>query len=406
MAPTIFEIIASLNKRYYAPRPAPTPIPSARWDEAPCKCLAVNDEWVSHIIGVMDALDQFDTWIGSEAEVNDARQQVGEIMAALIGDEPMNCCCDSTPLVILHHVTIDGQSEVSYDGGLTWQPDPDSLPISAIALPPPVTAGVSGTKCDAASNGLQHIKDTVAAQVEALAEGATITSVALSIATFLIGLLLGPEVAIPALVAVIIAVVNAIAALNTGIFETYWSSDVYDTILCALFCHISDDGSFTAESYAAAVADIQSGLPNSAARDWLIKILQAMGLTGFNNLCAYGSSADADCSSCECGGCSLAGWTVALGTFVSRTNTSITVSSFHTGNQWLAAIQASDINDCCIFRDSVVDPPGSLTEIAVTPCGLPQGTNLHFSYTFYEVNYILAGSTYGPFTIQFKSALA
>lgn len=105
-------------------------------------------------------------------------------------------------------------------------------------------------------------------------------------------------------------------------------------------------------------------------------------------------------------GCSLNNWTVALGTFVSRTNTSITVSSFHTGNQWLAAIQASDINDCCIFRDSVVDPPGSLTEIAVTHCGVPQGTNLQFSYTFYEVNYILAGSTYGPFTIQFKSALA
>lgn len=68
----------------YAPRPKPTPIPAAAWNDAPLFCLGVNDEWVSHILGVLTALDQPDTWLGTEEEIFAARQQVNQIMAALM----------------------------------------------------------------------------------------------------------------------------------------------------------------------------------------------------------------------------------------------------------------------------------------------------------------------------------
>lgn len=68
----------------YAPRPKPTIIPTAAWNDTPLFCLIVNDEWVSHILGVLEALDQPDTWIGTEAEIQAAKDNVNEIMLALM----------------------------------------------------------------------------------------------------------------------------------------------------------------------------------------------------------------------------------------------------------------------------------------------------------------------------------
>lgn len=85
----------------YAPRPQPTIIPTAAWTDAPLFCLAVNDEWVSHILGVMTALDQPDTWIGTEDEIYAARQQVNEIMLAL-----MTTCEEPVSVQYPQHATL------------------------------------------------------------------------------------------------------------------------------------------------------------------------------------------------------------------------------------------------------------------------------------------------------------
>lgn len=76
--------ITEVAKPRYVPRPEASAIPTAAWNDAPLYCLKVNDQWVSHILGVLEALDQSDTWIGSDEEINDARQNVAQIMAALM----------------------------------------------------------------------------------------------------------------------------------------------------------------------------------------------------------------------------------------------------------------------------------------------------------------------------------
>lgn len=85
----------------YVPRPKPTEIPAAAWNDEPLFCLAVNDEWVSHILGVLAALDQPDTWIGTEEEIFAARQQVNEMMLAL-----MTACEESVTVQYPQHVTL------------------------------------------------------------------------------------------------------------------------------------------------------------------------------------------------------------------------------------------------------------------------------------------------------------
>lgn len=85
------EIIQQLAVPRYAPRLKPTPIPTAAWNDAPLFCLKLNDEWVSHVLGVLEALDQPDTWLGTPEQIDAARQQVNAIMAAFMElcEEPM-----------------------------------------------------------------------------------------------------------------------------------------------------------------------------------------------------------------------------------------------------------------------------------------------------------------------------
>src|ERR1044071_8153934 len=92
MSSDYLEIKSELTEPEYAPRPKPTPIPEASWNDEPLFCVRVNSAWVGHILGVLTALDQPDTWIGTDEEIDATRQQVNEIMAALM--EP----CEDTAM--------------------------------------------------------------------------------------------------------------------------------------------------------------------------------------------------------------------------------------------------------------------------------------------------------------------
>lgn len=78
------EIIQQLAVPRYAPRIRPIPIPGAAWNDAPLFCLQLNDEWVSHVLGALEVLDQSDTWQGTEDEIRAAREQVNQLMLAFM----------------------------------------------------------------------------------------------------------------------------------------------------------------------------------------------------------------------------------------------------------------------------------------------------------------------------------
>lgn len=109
------DIVDGLYYAPYVPRPKPTPIPSADWNAEPTYCLAVNGEWVSHILGVLVALDQPDTWIGNEAEIEAARYQVSEIMTAL-----MEACVPAPDPYFIGEVRLFAHSDLP-DGWVACQ---------------------------------------------------------------------------------------------------------------------------------------------------------------------------------------------------------------------------------------------------------------------------------------------
>lgn len=91
---------------YYVPRPEPLPIPEAGVFDAPYMCLRINSSWASHLLGVLEVLDQPDAWIGTDEEIEAARNQVRELIAKLgevCMDDP--CCPEGLELAEQANIT-------------------------------------------------------------------------------------------------------------------------------------------------------------------------------------------------------------------------------------------------------------------------------------------------------------
>jgi microcystin-dependent protein len=65
----------------YAPR-GDNPIPTVDIDQSPFYCAKINQEWFSHILGVLSALDQPDAWAGSDVDIDYARNEIRRFIAS------------------------------------------------------------------------------------------------------------------------------------------------------------------------------------------------------------------------------------------------------------------------------------------------------------------------------------
>ena len=357
------EFWARLVHPYYNPRRRPFSIPTARWDEAPCWCISINEQWASHILALLDMLDQWDTWEGTNEEIDAARVQVNEFIACFM--ESSMCCCNdnqTTPQVIIHQVTPEGVMQVSYDGGVTWQQDPQDPRVTGYALPPPVTAGVSATKCDAATNGIEHLHDLIAEVSAGFSIAQTLTGLAAVIASAIAAFFFGPEV-IPGFYAVITAVAAAAFGVGKDAFDAAFTNTVWDAMTCILYCNIEDNGQFTQSGFDTVLAQIPEKITDSIASFQLHDIIRGLGLLGLNNICSYGNAADSDCASCGCESC-FYGWLATpgqgFGTNVTGTDAYgdyMQWTAEHTAlNDYRVFINAygedtpADVNTCCTYN--------------------------------------------------------
>lgn len=81
MTRSLTEFDVTLLHPRYAPRPA-RDVPGVEIDQAPYYCLKINEQWIPHLLGVFTALDQLDAWLGTESEIDDARNEVRKLMSS------------------------------------------------------------------------------------------------------------------------------------------------------------------------------------------------------------------------------------------------------------------------------------------------------------------------------------
>jgi len=329
-------------------------------EDTVCRILRIPNDpfWLSIVDGALSSLIfayNFEAHgdYGPDDTAERFTQMYDDFQAQSCEDIMSGCCYDTVET----RVNEDGSIEISINGG-DWEPSPNDPRVTGVSLPPP-TMDTHHTKCDSATNARQHIEDLNLAHSEAMATATTVFELVAVIAVEIAALLFAPEAA-PILIPILLATVPALFALGQTAFDAYWTSDNYDIVLCSFYCNILSDGTFDETAYNAVLSDIGAKLPAGVPRDMLYRDLVAMGRKGLNNIASYGSSADADCSSCVCVPCDLDNWHVKvldgeeIGLETDRTSDWIELEGhshhlFGGGGTAYVAMITTDFADQCCF---------------------------------------------------------
>lgn len=279
------DIDATLFEPQYNPRPKPTAIPGAVWNDEPTYCLTVNDEWVSHLLGAMETLDQDDTWLGTDEERAAARDQANEIMAAL-----MEQCENMADRPI--RLTAEGLVESRHPDTGDWLLDTTRDPREFIPLNQPLegTSTVDERKNLAGDALLRVLQENQAATAAGMADTDPITAVT---AAMLDTLRIAAGIVQPGDFYEVLATAAAIrmTTIDTTFFTDFFQNDVDNSVwgvfFCALCCHMDDDAAFSVEAWQAAKADILAAYPtlgdNIVISYWFEAVSNLIGRKGFTN---------------------------------------------------------------------------------------------------------------------------
>lgn len=288
--------------------------PVAFPDDEPLVCVAINAEWIPYLIGALRPMRYPEYWSGTLEENRHARRAVANLLDQLMQAEEcdnvttiINCCPEEETIKRFNPIT--GETEISKDGGTTWEVDPHSIQTQIVMQPSPVDTGTAANKCDAATNGWEHIEDIIAGVSDNLATAGTVFELAVAVAEIIlvvaIALITGGAGSAIAIEIAALIWGAATAAFEAGkeAFDAYWTQEERDKILCALYCTIGDTGQFTDAQYQSFLARWRTDATPSVAFNMVISSVMAVGVAGLNNLCSYGNHADADCAACDCNPC-------------------------------------------------------------------------------------------------------
>lgn len=282
-------------------------------DDTYCRTLKIpnSPQWIGAVSGALMPLIYSSEWVSVGGITPEEAANRAEIMfnEYLISGDNGVCgdmaCCEDIP----KRFRIDPVTKVvqqSNNGGATWQASGGGMQQYIVEPIPPVTSGVSGTKCDAASN----LKEQVQVWINQVSNDFTTAG---SLVEFGLGVIVAIAGAVlvvltdGAFAPIEVAILTALGAALTAAwgagkvaFDNYWTTANKDKVFCAAVCNIGDDGSFTLEQFTAFWNKVNDDLPPNPAKMLFMGFLSSVGKEGLNAMAASGTSADSDCTDCTC----------------------------------------------------------------------------------------------------------
>lgn len=337
------------------------PIPAVIDPPKQCLCIQIpnHPDWKRVIAGCLFELSYWFNWERTGDNSGAQCAAVWKQVYSSIDWSDMSCCCDQP--VLIYRINPDtGNVEQSSDGGTTWTPAAGGLQSVIVQPVPPVTSGVAGTKCDAATN----VAGQVQVWIDQVSNDFTTAVTILEFATAVLEAILvavvtilsaGTLTAAEALVLpTIAAALYAAWGAGKTVFDDYWTTDIKTKILCAAYCNISDDGSFTDAQFSAFWNKVNADLPAGPPKMLFMGFLSSVGAAGLNAMAATGSSADSDCSDCDCNPCAdpcEIEWTFfGVTDIVKIDDCHYTMTTTGVGH---FAFTSGDQDLCCYFNNNV-----------------------------------------------------
>lgn len=278
------------------------------FDDSSCEyCLTVPE------VEAILAFTEFMTWDTRWESISGAEIDHSKVLhfANTLREKLMSGCCQDNTQIILHRINPEtGIMELSLDGGTTWVTDPADPRISGTAQPPPVTSGVATNKCNAANSAVVGYSGMILkliAQKDATASEAELSATIAATLTAIFG-----GAAPAAIVVVFGAIISFLIRSDAAAMSAAFTTETFDQILCALYCTIGSDGSFSDAQFSSLLTEINNKVTDAYAKTATYGLFKALGRMGINNWCALNYGGTADCSACDCGDCAPINVTVGV----------------------------------------------------------------------------------------------
>ena len=353
--------------RPFDPRHVPLPAPAPDICDAPTVTICVNSEWWSHLEGMISRLLYRDAWQGTEDDIDRAIESIQEVLAVGKAD-PMGCCCGNSGAITRWNE--NGELEISYDNGATWQPYPqgDSRMTGRTAPPIPGPDG-DDKKCAAAASAEEFIKQNFIDELETGQGYAAIYDALVALLAI---------IALTGIGLLIAALVGAVFTAGISVVKAAFTSEVWTAFRCILYCRISDDGSFTKAGWEGVKADILdqfTGVVSAVLYNWV----NSVGPVGLTNSARSGFVASADCTSCDCPEecpnqyvIGPVGSETGHGEIISVIGNTVRVASGNpsTPGDYII-LQAPTLGDCCYLNSVTVVEGSAIALMVYIPCGTP-----------------------------------
>jgi len=449
------EIIQQLAVPRYAPRIKPTPIPAAAWNDAPLFCLELNDEWVSHVLGVMTALDQGDTWIGDADQIFAARQQVNEIMNALMTacqDITLMFRIDGCDLQYREHETdewtplgnvcgadgADGADGAPGATGATGETgatgatgaqgatgadgaDCDCADFNHIPTPdnPPDTDD-NGTVCNMAAGISEYLRDKYKKVIDDQTGGLTVILATEALAAAIIAAVVTGGAAWPLIIAASNAFIVAVLAADGTEREAMFADDsFFNEMTCSIYCALKPNKDITPERQTAIGAAIRATTYTSGSYDapfWydlFATLFEAIPNEVVRANVAVGALISYDCSGCtDCpDACDFSSWSImddVDGVTVTKASHEWTIDAALLGDgKYYVVIQGGSDMDCCSlsFGETTLWDEAFGIHCGDARGGILTGVNRYSlsAIPTEEVNAIMLINHSSPFTVPITS---
>lgn len=269
-----------------------------------CICIPIPNDF-NHKMAFLGQLDELGYWWNWERDPDKKGREAAAVWRKIVEciREEMDmsgCGCGDDKPTNTRINPETGLYEVSYDGGITWEPDPGSDPRSSgTTFPPvPVAPGDDG-KCQAANSVVGWSQAIQAEELQGLENNQTVAEfiTALIAALAAVGIFFA---FVPSAIAALLAfVVNTFARLIPADFESQFTESTWDSLLCIIYCNISEDGSFTEAQWQTVKTKCIEDIGGYAGY-WLHDHINLIGTVGLTNAARSSYAGTRDCDACEC----------------------------------------------------------------------------------------------------------
>jgi hypothetical protein len=272
-------------------------------EENCCICIPIPNDF-NHKMAFLGQLDELGYWWNWERDPDKKGREAAAVWRKIVEciREEMDmsgCGCGDDKPTNTRINPETGLYEVSYDGGITWEPSPGDDPRSSGTVFPPI-AGDPGDalRCVGANSALGFLQDVQAQELAGLEANATIADFIQLLTTVLgaIGIFFA---FVPSAIAAMLGfVVNFFGHKIAADFEAAFTEALWDELFCILYCHIEDDGSYTEAGWQAVKGDLDNDISNYGL-GWMYNHINLIGTVGLTNAARSSYVGTRDCGQCD-----------------------------------------------------------------------------------------------------------